>query len=308
MASSPSRASGVTLAPQVWIKFALLAAAFGGLFHVWLQRQALHSFEAMEDWGHAFVVPLLSGYIVWQNRRELLTRPPTTFWPGLAPLALGVVCYFFFFVGLPNHMFMGFSMILTLAGLCLLLLGPRMFGILFLPLAYLVFCVTISEQVMLKLTFVLQEVAAQGAWLVLRLVSGLGGGFLVDIDGNTLNVGGKPLNVAEACSGMRMVVAFMALAGAVGLLTTRVWWQRVALLLLATPVAVFNNVLRVATLGLLSMWKPGLVAGDAHMLIGTVLLVIGLGMFMGIQWAMGRIVDEPIADAPGAKRKAAADA
>ncbi len=293
MQSSALQPAAPTLSTQMWFKLGLIAAAFVGLFHVWLGRQALHSYEAMEDWGHAFVVPLLSGYIIWQNRQELLAKPPTTFWPGLAPLVLGIVCYFFFIVGLPNHMFMGFSLILTLSGVCLLLLGPRMFGLLFLPLAYLVFSVSISEQVMIKLTFVLQQVAAQGAWLVLRIISGLGSGFFVDIDGNTLTVAGRPLNVAEACSGMRMVVAFMALAGAVGLLSTKVWWQRIALLLLATPVAVFNNVLRVATLGLLSMWKPELAAGDAHMLIGTALLVLGLGMFMGIQWALKKIWDEP---------------
>jgi exosortase/archaeosortase family protein len=58
-------------------------------------------------------------------------------------------------------------------------------------------------------------------------------------------------------------------------------------------VAVFNNVLRVAVLGLLSLKWPSLAVGQAHMLIGTVLLALGLGMFLGIQWVLNRIVDEP---------------
>ena len=285
---------------QAWVKIALILGAFGWLFHVWFQRQAMHSADAMEDWGHAFVVPLLSLWIVWQQRHQLARISPTTFWPGLAPMLLGIVCYFFFIVGFPNHMFMGFSVVLTLAGVCLLLLGPRMFHLLFLPIAYLVFAVSISEQVIIKITFTLQQIAALGAWFILRVISAAGGDFMVFISGNTLEVGGRALNVAEACSGMRMVVAFLALAGAVALLTTKLWWQRTALLLLAVPVAVFNNILRVAVLGLLSMWKPGLATGDAHMLIGTVLLVLGLGMFLAIQWALDKlVVDGP--KAPGAK-------
>ena len=38
----------------------------------------------MEDWGHAFVIPFISGYMVWQQREKVLRIPATTFWPGLA--------------------------------------------------------------------------------------------------------------------------------------------------------------------------------------------------------------------------------
>src|SRR5207237_5285888 len=122
------------------------------------------------------------GYLVWRQRAEVLATPATTFWPGLGPMLLGVVCYFFFIAGVPNHMSQGFAMILTLGGMTLLLTGPRLFRYLFLPIAFLVFCVTIADQVMIKLTFLLQQVAAMGAWLVLRIVS-LFAGFSVYVSG-----------------------------------------------------------------------------------------------------------------------------
>jgi exosortase len=281
------------LSNEAWLKLGLLTAAFIGLFYRWIWAQGLHSAEAMEDWGHAFVIPFISGYMVWQQRDRILRTPPTTFWPELAPMMLGVVCYFFFIVGIGNHMLQGLSMLLTLAGMSLLLTGPRLFRYVFLPITYLVFTVTVAEQVMIKLTFELQHIAAVGAWMVLR-IAGLIGQFAVTISGNTLTVGsGKPLNVAEACSGMRMVIAFIALGSAVAIFSCRFWWQRVALILLAAPVAIFNNILRVAVLGLLSLRWPNLAVGDAHMLIGTLLLVLGLGIFMGIQWALNRIVVDP---------------
>jgi exosortase len=290
---------------EAWVKLGLLAAAFIALFYRWFLAQAQHSAGSMEDWGHSFVIPLIGGYMVWQHRRQILLTPPTTFWPGLAPMLLGVVCYLFFIVGVANHMLQGFAMLLTLAGMSLLLMGPGLFRYVFLPISYLVFMITIAEQVMIKLTFQLQQVAAIGAWMVLKLIS-LVGGFMVDISGNTLEVGGNKLNVAEACSGMRMVIAFVALGAAVALFSCRHWWQRTALILLAAPVAVFNNILRVATLGLLSLKWPTLTVGQAHMFIGTLLLVLGLGIFMGIVWALNRIVVEPENRTPQTHRRSTA--
>src|SRR5689334_17552167 len=167
----PGSARAFELPTEAWVKLGVLAVAFVALFYRWIGTQAVHSAEAMEDWGHAFVIPFISGYMVWQQRDKIVATPATTFWPGLAPMLLGVVCYFFFIAGVPNHMCQGLAMILTLGGMTLLLVGPRLFRYLFLPVSFLVFCVTISDQVMIKLTFLLQQVAAMGAWLILRIVS-----------------------------------------------------------------------------------------------------------------------------------------
>jgi len=149
---------------------------------------------------------------------------------------------------------------------------------------------------MIKVTFQLQLIASKGAWLMLNIIGSIFG-FLVDLEGNTLSVGGAKLNVAEACSGMRMVVAFYALAAAVGVLGCRHWWQRIALILMAAPVAIFMNVVRVAVLGLLSLGNVNLAAGEAHMLIGTLLLIPSLALFLSVVWALNKIIDEtPEAD------------
>ena len=73
-----------------------------------------------------------------------------------------------------------------------------------------------------------------------------GSGFTVSLTGNNIEIVKSdgttiPLGIAEACSGMRMVVAFIALAGSVALLSCHLWWQRTAVMLLAVPVAVLMN-------------------------------------------------------------------
>ena len=275
---------------------ALTVTAFFALFYKWFGFQHDLSWGS-DDWAHAYVVPFISGYAIWQQREALSRMRPEVFWPALLPLALGIVCYFFFVIGFPNHMGQGLSIILSIFGLALLNLGPRMTAILMFPIAYLFFGVTIAERLMEDVTFQLQLIASKGAWVLLNVLQ-----VQTEIAGNTLTIiqeSGEtiPLSVAEACSGMRMVIAFYALGVAVAFLSTTRWWQRIALLLLAGPIAIFVNVLRVATLGVLSLWDPEFSKGNAHMAVGLLWLVPAFLLFMFCVWVLKRIVND---EAPGA--------
>ncbi len=276
---------------------ALVTLGFLGLFFRWFAVQHAHSWDSPQDWGHAYLIPLIAGYLVYQRREQLAALEPEAFWPGLAPFLLGIVTYFYALVQVRNHMIQGFSMLLCLFGLALLVLGPRAMRYLFLPIAFLAFGITISEAIMIQLTFKLQLLASQGSWVMLSLIGGPFDWFSVDLQGNTLTMvhNGQeiPMNVAEACSGMRMVVAFFALAVSVAVLACRDWWQRILLLLLAGPVAVFMNMVRVTVLGLASLGDANLAAGEAHTLIGTILLVPSLLLFLLIVWALNKVVREP---------------
>lgn len=293
---------GVEPSARTWIAIGVVAAGFVALYFRWLWTQHRISWGALDDWGHVYLIPFVSWYLIRQNWRALMNTRMGTFWPGLAPFVLGIVSYFFFVVGIPNHMSQGFSLILTLAGATLLLLGPGAFRYLFLPIAFLVFIVQISPQIMSTVTFQLQLIASKGAEVVLAVI-GAAAGFAVTRDGNLLEVigNGPPqrLNVAEACSGMRMVIAFLALAAIVAVFSCRFWWQRSAILMLAIPVAVLLNVIRVSVLGLLTLVNVHLAQGNAHMLIGMVLLVPGLFLFLGAVWALNHAVTEESPEGKG---------
>lgn len=275
----------------------IVAVAFVGLFYRWFVTQGMWSWNRIEDWGHAFAIPAISGYLVWIRREEIAKLDARVFWPGLAPMLLGIATYFAGIVTIRNHMVQGFAMILTLFGVVLLLTGPSVMRRVFLPIAFLGFGVTLAEKIMLAITFKLKLIASQGSWILLS-VTGPIFGYHVDLSGNTLliqpNQGAEiPLNVADACSGMRMVVAFYALAGAVVLFSAKTWWQRIAIMLIAGPVAVAMNVFRVAVLGWLSLIDPNLASGDAHMIIGTLLLIPSLLLFMGLVWVLNRLERDP---------------
>jgi len=282
---------GVSAWVAGFVVFGLLLLPFVVFTYRWFSVQGVISINNPEDWGHAFLVPVISGYLVWRHRDALMSAPKKAYWPGLIPLVTGLMGYCFFLVSaLANHMAQGFSLVLAVFGAVLLLLGPRAMGVLFFPIAYLIFGVTISERVMIPLTFELQQLAAIGGFILLNVV-----GIQTDLAGNTLTVfssehGAVPLNVAEACSGMRMLIAFIALGGAVALVGCRTWWQRVVMLAAAPPLALGLNVVRVAVLGVLSLVDPNLATGEAHTWIGTALLLPGFGLYMLILWALNKAI------------------
>ncbi len=280
------------LAPSTLVRIALLTGAGVWLFWTWLVTQNHYS-HTSGDWSHAYAVPVISAWLLWQHRARLDRLPTCTFWPGLIPIVMGIWSYLFFAVGVPNHLGQGLSMTLTIFGLCLLLLGPGWMTYVFFPIAYLIFAITLPEKVMNLATWPLQHIAAQGGWVGLNTI-----GIKTDIAGNQLTVFDSttlksyPLNVAEACSGMRMLIAFTALGAAVALAATKMWWKRVVLIGLAGPLAVLLNVVRIMVLGVASLYNQNLSAGEAHTFIGTLLLIPGFFLYMGILVALNKAVPE----------------
>ena len=65
---------------------AVLALGFVGVFWRWFEAQNRHSVEALQDWGHAYVIPIISGYLIYKRWPALCRAEPITFWPGLVPM------------------------------------------------------------------------------------------------------------------------------------------------------------------------------------------------------------------------------
>ena len=101
-----------------------------------------------------------------------------------------------------------------------------------------------------------------------------------------------PLNIAEACSGMRMLMAFFALGVAMAYTGLKYTWQRTILVVFAIPTAVFVNILRVMTLGLMSIADSGFAAGDFHTFVGTLWLIPAFLIYLGIVWILKNLVIE----------------
>lgn len=274
------------------VLMAVLLWVFWNFFH----RQWRWAIEFQADWGHTLVIPAIAFYFVYLNREKILAKPFRTAWLGLVPIVFGVAWYVFCSIGPPalhHHNTMAVGVASTIFGLVLLLCGYRPMIWLWFPLAYLfLFGQTISDRFLTLVTFRLQDIAAYGSYYVLVLL-----GIDVERLGNTLTIfhHGRelPLNIAEACSGMRMLMAMLALGVAMAYIGLSRYWQRVVLVLLAVPTAIFVNILRVVTLGLLSIVDVDFAAGDFHTAVGLVWLFPAFLIYLGLMWIVMQVVVEP---------------
>lgn len=279
--------------PQAAVAGCIALVVFVGVFWDWFSKQVRYSVELPADWGHTLLIPLISGWFVWLRRDRLLAAPLRPAWSGLVVMVLGLAGYAACTLGpasLQHHNVRGMTVGATLFGLVLLVTGWAWMRWLWFPIAYFVaFGQYVSERFISIVTYRLQDISAKGAYLLLSLF-----GMDVDLTGNVLTVhqGGTPhmLNVAEACSGMRMLVAFLALGVAMAFVSLPTVWQRVTLVAMGVPVAVFVNVLRVASLGLLTMVDANFAAGEFHHFIGLLWLVPAFLLYLLVLWVLGNLV------------------
>ena len=279
---------------------ALIGAGIVAVLVLWvfwhfILSQARFAIRYQADWGHTLVIPLIAGYFVYLMRHRLAQETFRTTWIALVPIIVGIAWYMFCLLGpiaVRHHNLQGAGLTITLFGIALLFFGFRAMLLLWFPLLYLcTFGQTISDRLMTYVTYPLQDLTARGSWVVLNLIA-------IDTDrcGNILTVfhDGEeiPLNIAEACSGMRMLMAFLALGMAMAYTGFRRLWQQVALVALGIPIAIIVNVLRVVTLAILSLLDSDFAAGDFHTFVGLLWLIPAVLMYLGVIWMLRHLVIE----------------
>ena len=291
-----SNSAAYTPRPQQLLLWSgLLMLAFAWIFWDFFQRQVLFAIKQQADWGHTLIIPFIAGYFVWLCRNRLLERPFKRAWFGIVLLIFGLGWYTLCALGpmaLHHHNLMGIGVGASLIGIVLFIFGWNAMKYLWFPLLYLIlFGQTVSDRLMEVVTFKLQDIASIGSYYGLSFL-----GLDVTRSGNTIDIfyDGElyPLNIAEACSGMRMLMAFFALGVAMAYTGLRHFWQRAILVLLAVPTAVFVNILRVMTLGILSIADSGFATGDFHTFIGTLWLIPAFLIYLGIVWLLKNIIIE----------------
>ncbi|GAB5560626.1 MAG: hypothetical protein SynsKO_22730 [Synoicihabitans sp.] len=115
--------------------------------------------------------------------------------------------------------------------------------------------------------------------------------------------GSYQYDVAAACSGVRSLMAMLALSAIIGYIGPRSWWRRGVVFALAFPLTFVGNVVRISAVVFAGEWF-GQTAGEiVHDWAGFIVFVIVLG---GVQWAANYLEDSDSSspeDAAGAPSK-----
>lgn len=220
--------------------------------------------------SYGFFVPFLIGYVVWQDRDRLRELKPVPNNFGLVLMVLGgaLLC-----MGPPSLNTFAFAtriaLVFSVAGAILFVRGFATCRALIYPLLLMLLMIPIPGFVLEHITFPLQVVASQTAEKGLDLI-----GYSVLREGNILRLPTATLDVAEACSGLRSLLALTFLGQAYVCLLDGRRWMRPVMALLVIPVAVFANAVRIIASAVAASYRPEWIQGIFHESTGWIVFVI----------------------------------
>ena len=209
-----------------------------------------------EAYGHAYLVLPISVYLVWVQRGRLrLARPrPSGFGVPWLLAAVGVwVAGSLVDVQAARQV----ALVLILGGIVLLMLGTRIARILAFPIAYLLLVTSAWS----ALVPTLQGYTAVAVARSLQTL-----GVPIYLEGYFLTIPNGQFVVADVCSGLRYLLAGMAIAALYAHLNLRSAFRAVAIFAAGVAIAIFFNWLRVAVIvvvGYLQGMDHPLIAGHA---------------------------------------------
>jgi exosortase len=252
------------------------------------------------DYSHGFVVPIVTGWLLWRRRGEILGAPiAPALSGGAALLGLGVLMYL---VGVAGSEFalQRSSLVPVVGGWSLLLWGRERARPCVFPIAFLLFMIPPPTLVWNAVSLPLQLLASRGAEQILVAAG-------VDLvrEGNIIHLPGISLEIAHACSGLRSLVSLLALGalfaeGSVlggGRPIERP--SRIVLLLAAIPVGVVVNALRVSGTAFAVMrFGPGAAEGTIHELSGAAMFLVALFALLGIRRGIGWVESRGLVSSP----------
>jgi exosortase len=263
---------------------ALLLGTF--IWAFWSTIGDLWTFFARNtDYSAGQLVPAAALYMVVTRRSRLSSVSARFWWPGAALFALGLAanCFgrYYRYSSAENLgvVTCAVGIISSIAGyqICRRLWYPLLFLFLMVPLPH-----TIHGAVMLPL----QGMSAQVATTVLETI-----GIPAVRSGHVLEVAGHQIAVAEACSGLRMALAFLIVTGVIAFVVDRPRWQRIAVLLSSVPIALACNVVRVVfSAYLFSIGQEWLAQGAFHDGAGLIMMPAAVGFVFFEFWLLSNLV------------------
>ena len=196
-------------------------------------------------YSHGYLVPLFSIFLLW-IRREKLVEPSNwerLFGIGVVAAGMGIRLVGTKYESVTLEMF---SFLPAVLGVFVFVGGWRVLRWAGISIAFLILMYPIPPRLDRGLSGKLQQVATTSSTYALQTL-----GVASYSEGNRIVINDLQLGVVDACSGLRMLTIFIAMAVAIVILSDRPMWERVTIVLTAIPIAVAVNVIRITVTGLL---------------------------------------------------------
>lgn len=248
-----------------------------------LYYMALH-WNTVADYSHGFLIAPLALYFAWERKPQLKRARIEPSWWGMLPLALSTMTLVVGRLGV-ELMNMRISFVLALMGIVLLLLGRQVFKILAFPLFFLFLMVPLPQSLVNPIAFPLQLIAADWAVQVLYYLH-----IPALREGNIIHLPNTTLFVAEACSGLRSLMALITLGVVFAYFFRKSWGERIIIVASAIPIAIVVNALRVTITGILTYrFGEKAAEGAIHEFQGLITFSAAFVLLLGEAWLLAKL-------------------
>ena len=244
----------------------------GSLFWWWSYQWV----NAESETEHGLLILGLSLWLLWRNLKaeakgDGQEAKGESVWPGAVAMGAGLALHVVGFAAQQARISV-VALLLFTWGVLRLGGGRRWGAAAMFPLGFMVLAIPFNA------------LDSAGFWLRLWVIKASAGlahaaGIGVFQNGTQLVApdGRYSYDFAAACSGVRSLMALMALSLLAGYLNFRAWWRRGALVLLCFPLIYVGNVARIASIVFLGQWGGQAWGARAHDIMGYGVFVIVLG-------------------------------
>ena len=220
-------------------------------------------------YSYAYLVPLISGYLIWLKRKELKIGQNSNFF-GLIVTILSLTIHLFsmlagvFFAS-------GFSLLLLIVGITLFLFGEETAKKIAFPLSFLAFMFPLPLIMLNSTSYFLRILVTKSTVFVLKIIMSLP----VSSERFQIVFPKGILTIDDSCSGLHSLIVIFALTSILAYLLEADRTKKITLCLLAVPIALISNFIRILLLSFgLYLFGSNAIKGFFHELTGYSIFVI----------------------------------
>lgn len=235
----------------------------------------LRQFWNSSTYNHNLFVPVICGWLVWLRSPELLRITPQGWWPGLVLLAGALVLWLLGDVS-GTAIITHFALVFAMQAMVLVTLGPRVVWALLFPLAYALFLVPVGDELVPTLQMITADLTiALTHWSGIPAV----------IDGVFIDTPAGLFEVAEACSGVKFLVAMAALGSLAAHVCFTSATRRAVFMVVALVLPILANGVRAwGTIYIAQSQGVEFAAGFDHVFYGWIFFALVMALLLACAW------------------------
>ena len=277
----------------------------GALALVWALFLALFSADAADiasiwwnssTFNHCLLIPPIIAWLVWQRLPELAKLRPSAWAPGLALVGAGGLAWL---LGEASNVAFArqLGLVFMLQGAVIACLGPAVARGLVFPLAFAFFMVPFGEE----FVPLMQMVTAKIAMALLSIA-----GIPAHLEGVFITTPNGYFEVAEACAGVKFLIAMIAFGALAANVCFRSWRRRSAFMAAAIVIPILANGVRAwGTIYIAHLTSVEFAVGFDHVIYGGIFFAIVIAAILAVGWPFfDRAVDDPWIDVSDLPQKA----